>query len=159
MGTSKILVLTRILVVDDYPAIRAVVATLLKSAGFVVECANSGEDALRSIITSRTAFDVLVTDLQMPGMWGDELTRRAREHSPSLRVVLMTGEPDALPDPVSLDWLNVAVLRKPFPPADLFGAVRSVLTWDAIPVVNRSRCTTPRGVTNIAITTKRIYDT
>jgi CheY-like chemotaxis protein len=134
MGIHENAAPTQILVVDDYPAVRNVVATLLKNVGYVVECANSGEDALQAITANCTAFDVLVTDLQMPpGMWGDELVRRARAHSPFLRVVLMTGEPDALPDPASLAWLDVTILRKPFHPADLFNAVRTVLAWDATP--------------------------
>jgi hypothetical protein len=81
------------------------------------------------------AHSTQIEGFPKPGMWDDELARRARTCSPSLRVVLMTGEPDAIPDPVNLDWLTVAVLRKPFHPVDLFSVVRSVLTWDAIPAV------------------------
>ena len=120
----------RVLVVDDYAEVRAIVAKMLTDGGYIVTCAATGEEALQIFIVNPDAFDVLVTDLQMPpGMWGDELARLARESSPSLGVVLMTGDPTALANPANLDWLSGVVLQKPFHPADLFRAVRAVPVW------------------------------
>src|SRR5580704_5119347 len=127
-GTRESPMPARILVVDDYPAVRDVVATMLTRTGYVVECAENGEHALHAITSSRDGFHVLLTDLQMPpGMRGDALAQQAREHSPSLRVVVMTSQPDAALHSLSPDGLDGLLLHKPFTPALLFGAIRAAL--------------------------------
>jgi two-component system cell cycle sensor histidine kinase/response regulator CckA len=134
----------RVLVVDDYPAVRNVTATLLTEARYIVQCASSGGDAL-SIITARPeAFDLLVTDLDMsPGMWGDELIVRAREHAPLLRVLVMTGEPDRLVERARLDERNVIILKKPFQAENLCRAVRQALTLPPVTNTSLHPSTTP----------------
>ncbi|HEY3820263.1 MAG TPA: sigma-54 dependent transcriptional regulator [Polyangiaceae bacterium] len=81
--------LTRVVVVDDDAAARDALGKLLRDEGFEVELCEDGAAALTRV--AETAPDAVVTDLQMPGMDGLELQRRARESDPDLIVVLVTA--------------------------------------------------------------------
>lgn len=79
----------RALVVDDEPAVLAIVAEILSKAGFQVSTHVSGESALEEL--SPQTFDVLITDVCMDGMSGFELIHCADQIDPTLRSVVMTG--------------------------------------------------------------------
>ncbi len=82
----------RILVVDDDAGIRQLVHTLLKNAGYR---ADTVEDAL--VAQKRLAdkdYDVVISDIMMPGMSGIELLSILQKNSPDVPVILMTGNPD-----------------------------------------------------------------
>lgn len=81
--------LAYILVVDDEGANRYSVSKTLQKVGYVVSEAANGEEALDMI--TRQAFDVVLTDIRMPGIDGIELLRRIREHAPEVIVILMTA--------------------------------------------------------------------
>jgi CheY-like chemotaxis protein len=68
--------MTRILVIDDDRLFRAPATTVLRQAGYEVECASSGEEALRLLESARP--DLVLLDLMMPGMGGLEFLRRLR---------------------------------------------------------------------------------
>ena len=78
-----------LLVADDDPAARASLARLLQGKGFEVAVADGGESALA--LLQETTPDVLITDLHMPGLDGLQLLQRAREETPELVVILLTG--------------------------------------------------------------------
>lgn len=80
---------THILVVDDEGANRYSVSKMLQRVGYTVTEAASGEDALEKV--SAQDFDVVLTDIRMPGIDGVELLRRIKEQSPDAIVILMTG--------------------------------------------------------------------
>lgn len=77
----------RVLIVDDDPSILHSYSHGLTEAGFSVAEASSGVEALHQIETGQ--FDVLISDIKMPGMNGLALLRRMHEHSAELRVILM----------------------------------------------------------------------
>ncbi len=79
----------RILVVDDVPVVRMVIARLLKRAGHTVIEANDGREAVR--VFEGAAVDVLVTDVWMPGTGGLDLIRSAVRRLPGLAIVAMSG--------------------------------------------------------------------
>ncbi len=79
----------RILVVDDERDICRALEFLLGREGYVVDTAQSGEEALEKIKKER--FDLLLTDLKMEGMDGIELLEQAKIHSPSTIVIIMTA--------------------------------------------------------------------
>ena len=79
-----------VLVVDDQDIVRGFVAESLRICGYSVLQAGCGAEALRTI-RRNTRIDLLLTDLLMPGMRGEELARRARALRPSLKVLFMTG--------------------------------------------------------------------
>ncbi|MGO9838644.1 MAG: sigma-54-dependent transcriptional regulator [Polyangiaceae bacterium] len=82
----------RVVVADDEAASRNALATLLRAEGFEVTLAEDGLAGLARV--QEVAPDILVTDLQMPGIDGIELLRRARESHPDLIVILMTAFAD-----------------------------------------------------------------
>ena len=79
----------RILVVDDERVIREILADFLTMEGFSVQTAADGQDALASL--SRGHFDLVLSDLKMPGVGGLELLAAIQEHTPHVVTVIMTG--------------------------------------------------------------------
>lgn len=79
----------RVVVVDDEPDLRAGLAMLLSRPGFDVRAAASGTEALR--LMERSAADIVLTDLQMPGMSGADLLAEVKRRAPSTIVVVLTG--------------------------------------------------------------------
>jgi CheY-like chemotaxis protein len=106
--------MSRILVVDDEPVVRGLVAELLHGAGHEVVIAASGEEALALL----DGVDLLVCDVGLPGVSGEAVVEAARTRRPGLPAVLMTGDPaESRP----------GALAKPFAPPDLLDAVAAAL--------------------------------
>ncbi len=82
----------RVLAVDDQRYFRELIANLLAEEGYEAETASSGEEALK--ILERSDFDILLTDLVMPGMDGSELVHRVKQRKPDQDVVVVTGVVD-----------------------------------------------------------------
>jgi CheY-like chemotaxis protein len=80
----------RILLVDDEPSIRVVLSAVLEDAGFTVDVAEHGFDALRKI--QGAVPDLVITDLRMPNMNGFELLAVLRERFPQLPTIVISGE-------------------------------------------------------------------
>jgi len=85
--------LKRILVVDDEPMIVSLLSTILREKGWDVIEARSGTDGIDHL--DRVRFDVILTDLVMPGDSGIDLLRAAKEIHPDVEVILMTGYANA----------------------------------------------------------------
>ncbi|HZL97930.1 MAG TPA: response regulator, partial [Terriglobales bacterium] len=81
--------LKRVLVVDDEPMIVSLLSTILREKGWDVTEARSGTDGID--LLDRVRFDVILTDLVMPGDSGIDLLRAAKEIHPDIEVILMTG--------------------------------------------------------------------
>lgn len=115
---------SRILVVDDEPYIRDLVRENLRSRSHVVAVAANGVEALD--LLSRERFDILVTDVVMPGMGGLDLVKRAKRSHPQMRVIVLTAFPRQ--SDISDFLLQGAdeFLPKPFRANDLFAAIRKV---------------------------------
>lgn len=79
----------RLLVVDDEVEIREMLRRHFRFLGYQVETANDGKEALEKLNQSR--FDLVITDLMMPGMDGMELLREMRSQFPMVRSVVITG--------------------------------------------------------------------
>jgi len=78
-----------ILVVDDEGAIRYSISKTLQRLGYQVHTAESGEEALEMM--QRQEYDVVLTDIRMPGLSGVELLARIKEQAPDAVVILLTG--------------------------------------------------------------------
>jgi two-component system response regulator AtoC len=78
-----------LLIVEDEDALRSAVAERLSDEGYAVDQARSGEDALRML--DAFAYDVVVTDLRLPGMDGRQVLERGLERYPDLVVVVVTA--------------------------------------------------------------------
>jgi signal transduction histidine kinase len=113
-----------VLVVDDEPIVREVVADMLVDLGCTVRTAENGERALAMI--EREIPTAILLDFAMPGMNGAEVARAALQRWPDLRIVFATGfaQSDAI-DAVLGD--RAIVLRKPFSPNTLVQALQSAM--------------------------------
>jgi DNA-binding NtrC family response regulator len=115
-----------ILIVDDDPRIREVLARWLAAAGYVTQEASDAETAL-PLLTAGLA-DVALCDVAMPGRGGLWLVERAREACPSVAVVLATGMENVHPS-ISLGGNVVDYLIKPFERESVLTAVGRALAW------------------------------
>jgi CheY-like chemotaxis protein len=84
-----------VLIVDDDEAIRMFVARVLRQPGYVTVTASDGFEAIRTAATEEP-FDLLITDLVMPDMMGDQLALRLRDVDATLKVLYLTGNSDLL---------------------------------------------------------------
>jgi two-component system, cell cycle sensor histidine kinase and response regulator CckA len=116
-----------ILVVDDEDGIRAFAERVLRELGYDVSVARSGDEAIALVTDHPGRFDLLVTDVVLPGMDGRQLSDRLTARERSLRTLFISGYArDALVHQGVLDP-DVAFLGKPFTPLSLGRAVRDVL--------------------------------
>src|SRR5690606_12551460 len=110
-------------------ALRNLVVRILRGAGYTVAATATGEEALAYL--ERNPVDLVITDVVMPGMRGDELARRVQERHPTVRVLFVSGyTADAILDRGMRDG-PVPVVAKPFSAAELRARVR--LALDAAP--------------------------
>jgi len=110
------------LVVDDEASVRKFVERVLSEAGYATTSASDGPEAIEAAARLER-FDILVTDVMMPQMTGDELSRRLRAAHPGLKVLYLTGFSDRLfKEKVTL-WADEAFLDKPCSVKGLLQAV------------------------------------
>ncbi len=113
-----------ILVVEDNDGVRDTISRMLRAAGYQTLLAPDAAAALE--LLRRTVPDLVLSDLVMPGIQGDELVRRLRSAHPGLPVVLMSGYSERLvSDPQELEGLEL--VEKPPTRSALLGAVRRTL--------------------------------
>jgi len=117
----------RILVVDDEPTILAVVVETLRAHGYEIASAEDPREALRLVETTEESFDLLLTDVVMPQMGGEDLARRVRELSPRTRVLYMSGYTDTAFQRPEGDAWPLEFIQKPFGGRELAERVREVL--------------------------------
>ena len=115
-----------ILVVEDDPTSRHLMAALLSDMGFTVTSTASGDEALQ-FIYSEEACDLLFADIVLPGMSGIELARHSRAARPGLATVLVTGKPEALNEALDAGAL---ALPKPVDREKLAGVLADALERD-----------------------------
>lgn len=107
-----------VLLVDDEPIVRRGVARLLKRAGFDVTEAASGEDAVTAY--GRGAYDLVLLDLNMPGLNGEQTQLRLLSMDPNVRIVFATGHGDVRREGLLLSRGALGVLEKPYTLEALF---------------------------------------
>jgi two-component system cell cycle response regulator CpdR len=117
---------TRVLVVDNESVMRRFVRRSLEAKHFHVEEARDGGSALALIQARKEPFDLVLTDLSMPGIDGRQVSETLARYRPSVAVLCMSGNPDAVPH-VSPGDTPVRVMLKPFTAEDLYHAVRDAI--------------------------------
>jgi CheY-like chemotaxis protein len=119
---------SRILVVDDNSAVRAITAIMLRTFGHDAIEATGGEDALNRLEGDRQ-FDLLIVDLAMPNMHGHEFAAKALELIPDVPILFVTGyaEPGRAGQRTEAD-----ILRKPFRRNQLAEKLRWILRFAAL---------------------------
>lgn len=114
----------RALVIDDETPIRDLLGDLLRRLGFEADGAATGPEGLA--LLDRVGYDLVLTDLRMPGMTGWEVAEAIRERAPAVRVIMSTGSVSNL-DMGRLRALSLTLLAKPFQLDDLRRAVEEAL--------------------------------
>lgn len=121
--------MANILVVDDSPALTALLRAVLEGAGHTVLEANDGARGL-AVLSSATV-DLVVLDMMMPGMDGIEAVRRLRGGGNPVPVIAMSGGTDAFPAAYSLKMSEMygadRLLYKPFENNELLDTVNQLL--------------------------------
>jgi len=117
-----------VLIAEDDPAVRRVAERILSSAGYTVHIASGGPEALELLDDSNREVDLLLADVVMPGMRGDDLARRAVAMRPGLHVLFMSGYSDQAP-PRDLGPTSgtTSFIDKPFDAGTLLERVRDLL--------------------------------
>lgn len=115
-----------VLVVDDDPLLRAVVARTLEVSGYAVRTAASAALALTMLTAAPKGVDLVLSDVRMPGMSGVDLALQIQRSWPGIRVLLMSGQPlrELL---ASHGALPVRLLPKPFTREELLALVEATL--------------------------------
>jgi len=109
-----------VLIVDDEDGVRRVASRALQMKGYHVLEASGGIEALTFL---DAPLDLLLTDVNMPDLKGDEVARRFRAARPELKVLYLSGFVDALFTDRSVLWEDEAFLEKPFTIKGLLEAV------------------------------------
>ncbi len=119
--------MARILLADDDAAARNLVQRALAVDGHIVTCTQDGAEALEQLQASGAGFDLLIADLQMPGVDGIALAERSLKLSPKLRVILMSGSADEHDRAEHLKSKVARVVAKPITLEGIRAAVRAAL--------------------------------
>ena len=123
----------QVLVVDDEPDIAAMLGEILGNAGFSVTVADSGQAALDHL--SRARFDLVLSDIRMPGVDGRDLWRIVTDPARGPGVIaFMTGDSLGAAAAGFLADTHCEVLEKPFTPAEVVAFVRRVVGPVSLPV-------------------------
>ncbi len=115
-----------VLIVEDEPAVRNLVASTLKAEPYQLLLAKSAEEALEIAAAHDGLIHLLLTDAIMPGKSGIELANALVASRPGLPVIIMSGYTDETLNVTGLDH-EVVLLHKPFTPRELRQLIRDVL--------------------------------
>lgn len=123
--------MAHILIAEDDSSMRHFLTMALRQAGHSVESCPDGLTALQTLadgLSGDTPFDLLLTDIIMPGMDGIELSQKAARIAPGVKIMFMSGftamalaQKDAIPDPAA------KILAKPFHLKDLVDQINHIL--------------------------------
>ena len=119
--------MARILIADDEESMRMLVARAIAMDGHSIVTAQDGAEALEILAREEGAFDLLLSDIQMPVMDGIALALTAARDWPELTILLMTGFADQRERASNLNAIAHDVITKPFSVADIRTAVADAL--------------------------------
>jgi two-component system, cell cycle response regulator CpdR len=117
--------MARIILAEDDDSLRAFLTSSLARAGHTVESYGDGDSAWEAL--ERASFDLLLTDIVMPGLDGIELARRGAEADPGMKIVFITGFAAVALSAQSQAPKDAKVLSKPFHLKDLVAEVERVI--------------------------------
>ncbi len=115
-----------ILLVEDDESVRKLTAQMLKHLGYTVLIAQNGGEALE-IARSGRRIHLLLTDVVLPGMNGQEIAEQIRAFQPEIKTVFMSGYPGRVTADLGVSEANVSFLQKPFSSEDLGRRIHEAL--------------------------------
>jgi|GEM_PF-1621369 len=117
----------KLLVVEDEESVRAMIQDLLVEIGYEVDVVQDGNEALQVISSSTTPFDLIITDVIMPGLNGRELSSRVDKIRPGTKVLFLSGYTNDAVLRNGVLEAGLPFLQKPFSTSQLRRKVREVL--------------------------------
>ena len=120
----------RILAVDDEKIVLSFVTDALEEEDCELVTASNSDDALRH--ASIGSFDLILSDIRMPGMDGLELVSRVKEHIPDITVIYMTGYANLNSAKDAIKQGAIDYIMKPFLARDLAKAIRRIMDQEFI---------------------------
>ncbi len=117
----------RIVVVDDEPALLESMRLYLSRVGYAVTAFLDAQLAWDYFVADPTASSVIIVDLTLEGMSGQEFIRKVLQHKPDMAVLATSGYPPALDELLKLRGARLAALEKPFTPGMLTDALDRLL--------------------------------
>ena len=124
----KEMIKKRILFIDDEYLLREVIYEMLTDLDYDVKVEETGKEAIKTFTEHPGEFDLVLTDLMMLDMMGDEIAEKIRSICPDIPVVVMTGTPDNLPRGKAEAAGVCRVLAKPLTKAELGEGIRGALS-------------------------------
>ncbi len=115
-----------LLIVEDEPFLRNLLAKMLRNKGYATIEAADGDEALKIFEKKKKQIDLVLTDMGMPNMDGYELLKKLRRKKKSIKVVVMTGYMDS-EQSEKLAKEQVNIVSKPFDIAEISATIRNVL--------------------------------
>src|SRR5210317_1144705 len=116
-----------VLAVDDDPAMLELVEELLTPMGYQVLSAASGEEALEMMASQERKIDLLLTDVMLPGIKGQDLARQLLLHCPDVNILFMSGYLCPSMAHKGSEPRFEAFIQKPFAPNSLLRKMRKLL--------------------------------
>jgi signal transduction histidine kinase/CheY-like chemotaxis protein len=116
-----------VLVLDDNTSIRRLVTDILEPLGYDVINAGNGAEAMRIVEAAPESIDLIITDMVMPGMKGDEIVLRARKIRPAIKIILMSGYMDETTPLWEADGLEPVFMQKPVTAGKLSDKLKEAL--------------------------------
>ncbi len=120
--------MAKILIVEDDDSVRMLAARALETAGHAIAVSEDGERGLARISKAAGGYDLVVSDIRMPGMDGIEMAKAVAKSFPGLRILLVTGYADQRERAADLNGVVVDVLLKPFTLAEIRQRVARALS-------------------------------
>jgi|SRR5579862_41406 len=133
-----------ILVTDDDPELRRVLGRTLDALGFEVNESPNGEQALREVVLRR--YDVVLMDVNMPGMGGIEACRAIRRKSPRLQILMLTVWDREADKIAAFDAGADDYITKPFSVPELAARLRSAVRRSTTPAVDAEQAIAIGGI-------------
>jgi EAL domain-containing protein (putative c-di-GMP-specific phosphodiesterase class I)/ActR/RegA family two-component response regulator len=128
-----------ILVVDDEPSLREILSEILGEAGYHVETAANGKEAI--VLLEGKEWDAVLSDVNMPDVNGLGFLRAVRERDLDVPVILMSGAPDLQTSMEAIEYGAFRFLSKPLRPADLTASIDSAVRMHRLARVKRDALT------------------
>jgi CheY-like chemotaxis protein len=116
-----------ILVAEDEPSVRAVIVAVLEQQGYSVMAAGDGPEALARAVEHAGTIHLILTDVRLPKLGGQELVERIAVDRPGVKVLFMSGHPEDEVLRQDACGGRANFIQKPFRLADLARRVRDVL--------------------------------
>jgi PAS domain S-box-containing protein len=116
-----------LMLVDDEKALRQIFEEFLKSHGYQVRVFENGMDAVAAFEADPKDVDLVITDMTMPGMTGDTLSRKMLQIRPEIPIILWCGFSEDISEETALRIGIKKYIQKPVSPRDLLRAIRQIL--------------------------------